>query len=57
MASPSIALAFALAGFLLAMVVVALVWLDSERAARRERIERARVRDHAKVPAIRWSIE
>ena len=57
MGSPSIALAFALAGFLLAVVVVALIWFDSERAARRERIERARGRDHAKVPAIRWSIE
>ncbi|MFV0675823.1 hypothetical protein [Variovorax sp. tm] len=57
MFSPAIALAFAFAGFLLAVVVVALIWFDSERAARRERIERARFRDHSKVPAIQWGIE
>lgn len=57
MLSPSIALAFALAGFLLALFVVTLIWLDGGRAERRERIERARGRDHAKVPSIFWSRE
>jgi len=55
MLSPALALACALAGFLLAMGLGALIWIDGERAAKRERIERARRRDHAKVPAICWS--
>jgi hypothetical protein len=55
MFSPALALAFAFAGFLLAMAVGALIWIDSERAARRERVERARRRDHRTVPAIYWS--
>lgn len=54
MPSPAVALAFALAGFLLAMAVCALIWADGERAAKRERIARARRRDHAKVPSMRW---
>ncbi|MET3181528.1 UNVERIFIED_ORG: hypothetical protein ABIC43_004697 [Variovorax guangxiensis] len=52
MFSPAAALAFALAGFLLAMALGGLIWIDGERAARRERIERARRRDHTKVPSI-----
>ncbi|MDN6886487.1 hypothetical protein QMO14_23120 [Variovorax sp. CAN2819] len=52
MPSPAAALAFAVAGFLLAMVVVGLIWVDGERAAKRDRIERVRRRDHSKVPSI-----
>jgi len=52
MLSPSIALAFAFAGFLLALLVVTLIWIDGGRAERLERIERARRRDHSKVPPI-----
>lgn len=55
MLSPALALACALAGFLLAMAVCGLIWIDGERAAKRERIERARRRDHAKVPVLSWS--
>jgi hypothetical protein len=57
MPSPAVALAFALAGFLLAMAVCALIWVDGERAAKRERIERARRRDHREVPSIHWGSE
>ncbi|WP_164546895.1 MULTISPECIES: hypothetical protein [unclassified Variovorax] len=53
MLTPAIALAFGLAGFLLAVAVVALMWIDGERAERRERIERARRRVHADVPRIK----
>jgi hypothetical protein len=51
------ALALLLAGLLAGMGVCGAIWAASERAARRERIERARRRDHAKVPALRWSVE
>ena len=54
MPSPAVAVAFVLAGFLLAMAIGALIWVDSERAARRERIERARRREHSKVPVMHW---
>lgn len=46
----------ALFGFVAGLVVCGLIWIDGERAERRERIERARKRDHSKVPSIRASI-
>lgn len=49
------ALALLFAGLLVGMGVCGLIWADGERAARRERIERARRRDHRAVPAIHWS--
>lgn len=48
------ALAFLLLGLLLGMGLCGFIWVAGERAARRERIERARYRDHTRVPAIRW---
>lgn len=48
------ALAFLLGGFLLAMCVCAAIWAAGEAAERRVRIERARRRDHSRVPALRW---
>jgi hypothetical protein len=42
----------ALFGFSAGLVVCALIWIDGERAERRERIERARRRDHRTVPSI-----
>jgi hypothetical protein len=44
-----------LVAFLAAVLVCALIWVDGERAARRERIERARRREHAEVPPIYWA--
>ena len=44
----------ALLGFLAGLLACALIWVQGERAARRQRIERARRRDHAKVPALTW---
>jgi hypothetical protein len=44
----------ALLGFLAGLLACALIWVQGERAARRERVERARRRDHAAVPPIRW---
>jgi len=49
------ALALLLAGLLAGMGLCGWIWSASERASRRERIERARRRDHAKVPAMQWS--
>ena len=46
------ALAFLLAGLLLGMALCGVMWAAGERAERRERIERARHRDHSKVPSI-----
>lgn len=43
----------ALFGFAAGLVVCALIWIDGERAERRERIERARRRVHANVPVIK----
>ena len=51
------ALALLLAGLLAGMGVCGFIWAASERAARRERIERARRRDHAKVPAMQWGAQ
>ncbi|MET3916757.1 hypothetical protein ABID97_003539 [Variovorax sp. OAS795] len=51
------ALALLLAGFLAGMGICGFIWASGERAARRERIERARRRDHAAVPAMLWSGE
>lgn len=42
-----------LAGLLLGVGLCALIWVAGERAARRERIARARHRDHSMVPAIK----
>jgi hypothetical protein len=46
----------ALFGFLAGLVVCALIWIDGERAERNYRIQRARRRDHAKVPSIREAV-
>ena len=43
----------ALFGFLAGLAVCALIWIDGERAERRYRIQRARRRDHSRVPAIK----
>jgi len=51
------ALALVLAGLLAGMGVCGFIWAAGERAARRERIERARRRDHATVPAMLWGRE
>jgi hypothetical protein len=48
------ALALLLAGLLAGMGLCGAIWSAGERAARRERIERARRREHAKVPAMHW---
>jgi hypothetical protein len=48
------ALGLLLAGFLTGICVCACIWLDSEAAERRYRINVARYRDHAKVPAMTW---
>ena len=47
----------ALLGFLAGLLACALIWVQGERAARRERIARARRRDHSKVPAMQWGIQ
>jgi len=52
-----IALACLLAGVLVGMSLCGAMWAAGERAARRERIERARGRDHRAVPSIRASLE
>jgi hypothetical protein len=49
------ALALLLSGFLAGMGICGFIWASGERAAKRERIERARRRDHATVPAMLWS--
>lgn len=46
----------ALLGFLAGLLACALIWVQGERAARRERIARARRRDHSKVPCIRTAV-
>jgi len=46
------ALALLLAGLLVGMGLCGFIWAAGERAARRERIERARRRDHGKVPSL-----
>lgn len=47
----------ALLGFLAGLLACALIWVQGERAARRERIERARFRDHSKVPVMQWGTQ
>lgn len=47
----------ALLGFLLGLLVCALIWIAGERAERRARIQRARLRDHSKVPSIRAALQ
>ncbi|CAN7535866.1 MULTISPECIES: hypothetical protein [Variovorax] len=42
-----------LIGFLLGLVICALIWIDGERAERRYRIQCARRRDNSRVPAIK----
>jgi len=42
----------ALGGFVVGLLVCALVWLHGEWAERAYRIQRARRRDHSKVPAL-----
>jgi hypothetical protein len=44
----------ALLGFLVGLLVCALIWVEGERAERLQRIERARRRDHSKVPSMHW---
>lgn len=46
----------ALGGFIAGLLVCALIWLHSEWAERAYRIQRARCRDHAKVPSIRDAV-
>ncbi|MDQ0608894.1 hypothetical protein QFZ83_003065 [Variovorax sp. W1I1] len=48
------ALALLLAGLLAGMGLCGAIWSAGERAERRERIERARRRDHSTVPVIHW---
>lgn len=52
-----VALAYLFAGFLFGMCLCVFIWEAGERAVRRERIERARRRDHSKVPSIRQAVE
>lgn len=42
----------ALGGFIAGLLVCALVWLHGEWAERAYRIQRARRRDHSRVPSI-----
>lgn len=42
-----------LLGFLAGLLVCALIWVQGARAESRERIERARRRDHSRIPAIK----
>lgn len=48
------ALALLLAGLLTGIGLCGFIWAAGERAERRVRIERARRRDHAAVPPLRW---
>ncbi|MNL57958.1 hypothetical protein D3C87_1815560 [compost metagenome] len=43
-----------LVGLLLGLGFCALAWWSGERAERCVRIQRARFRDHARVPLMRW---
>lgn len=47
------ALALLFVGLLAGMGLCGFIWAAGERAERRERIQRARLRDHSKVPDIR----
>ncbi|WP_167395063.1 hypothetical protein [Variovorax boronicumulans] len=47
-------MAAALIGLLLGLGFCAFAWWSGEHAERRMRIERARRRNHARVPLMRW---
>ncbi|MGJ7527367.1 hypothetical protein [Variovorax sp. GB1P17] len=42
----------ALGGFIAGLLVCALIWVQGELAERAYRIERARRRDHSRVPSM-----
>lgn len=56
MFTPEQVMAAALAGLLFGLGFCALAWWSGEWAERRVRIERARRRDHSKVPSIRAAV-
>lgn len=47
----------ALGGFIAGLLVCALIWVHGEWAERAYRIQRARRRDHSKVPPMQWGTQ
>lgn len=54
MFTPEHVMAAMLLGLLLGLAFCACAWWSGEHAERRMRIERARRRNHAAVPLLRW---